>query len=186
MQFYNGVIPLPFATLDSSSVRHPHREYCDFLAAEVEARINELSFQGGQVIMGKHGSSKLDELIHLHASNCYFQNLAEEFSFDLMDVTDFRPALLQFMVAATPKDDIVNDILGNFDSYVNRMVVTPTSHFAPSGSSVEFVVDQVPDTVNPVKAKMAYVQVPNAEGDMHLNLVWRVRLGTSDLVAPVY
>jgi extracellular elastinolytic metalloproteinase len=179
LQFYNGAIPVPFTNLEVDSIRHPHREYCDFLTAEVETRVNEFSFQGsqgGQVIMGEHSSTKLDELTHVHVSNCRFQNLPDELVFDLTDVMDFRPALLQFMVAATPKDDVVNDILGNFDTHIDKMMVTSTSHFAPHGASVEFLVSQVPDTVNPVKAKMAYIQVPNTEGEMHLRLVWKVRL----------
>jgi extracellular elastinolytic metalloproteinase len=180
LQFYNGAIPMPFSSLEVDSIRHPHREYCDFLTAEIETRINEFSFQGsqgGQVSIGEHGSTKLDELTHVHVSNCRFQNLPNELVFDLKDVMDFRPALLQFMAAATPKDDVANDILGNFDALIDKMIVTPTSHFAPHGVSVEFQVGQVPDTVNPVKAKMAYLQVPNIEGEMHLKLVWKVRLG---------
>ena len=125
--------------------------------------------------MGKHNNAKLAELTHVFTSNCRFQNLPDEPSLRSADIMDFRPALLQFMVAATPEDDVVNDILGNFDSHMNKMVVTPTSEFAPPGGSVEFLVDQVPDAVNPVKAKMAYVQVPNGEDEMQLILVWKVR-----------
>lgn len=128
--------------------------------------------------MGKHSHAKLDELIHVLTSNCRFQDLPDELAFHFKDVMDFRPALLQFMVAATPNDDVVNDILGNFDSHMDRMVITPTSAFAPSGGSVEFLVDQVPDAINPVKAKMAYVQVLDVDDEMQLTLVWKVRLNS--------
>lgn len=178
--FHNGAIPVPFTQLAADSVRHPHHEYCDFLTAELEAWINEFSFQEGQIIMGEHSRSKLDELTHVHVSNCRFQNLPDELSFDFKDVMDFRPALLQFMVAATPNDVVVNDILGNFNSHMDKMIVTPTSHFAPQDSPVEFLVDQVPDAISPVRAKMAYVQVPNTEGEMHLTLVWKFEVEMQD------
>lgn len=162
-----------------ASIRHPHLEFCEFLTAEIEAHLNEFSSQDGQFVLNKRASTKLDELTHTLASNCRFQELPDQLASDFDDIMDLRPALLQFMVAATPKDDVVNRILGNFDSHVDKMVVTPTSHFVSQGSP-GFLVDSVPDAINPVKAKLAYVQVPNAEGEMHLVLVWKVCLVPSD------
>lgn len=148
------------------------------MTTELETRVNELSlFQSDQVAIGEHSPAHIEELGHLHLSNCAFQDLPYELpaSFNAVDdIADFRPALLQFMIAATPKGEVVNDILSNYDSYINEMTGTPTSHFASSSDSIEFLVDSVPDTVNPVKAKMAYIQVPNKKGDAtHLNLVWK-------------
>jgi extracellular elastinolytic metalloproteinase len=127
--------------------------------------------------MNKRTSTKLHELRHALVSNCGFQELPDQskFASDFDDGMDLRPALLQFMVAATPSDDVVNSILGNFDSHVAKMMVTPTSHFASQGSP-DFLVNSVPDAINPVKAKLAYVQAPDVEGNMHLVLVWKVCL----------
>jgi extracellular elastinolytic metalloproteinase len=135
-----------------------------------------MQFSDEQTPLGGHRDSE-GHLVHMHQSNCRFHNLADELSASSTseDVTDFRPALLQFMVAATPNDEVVNSILGNFDAHIDKMNISPTSDFAPSGETIEFMVDQVPDAVNPVKAKMAYIQVPSKKGDTtHLNLVWKV------------
>ncbi|RDB21981.1 Extracellular metalloproteinase MEP [Hypsizygus marmoreus] len=183
--FYQGSVPAPFVNIDTELVAHPHRDYCDLLTTELETRVNEVSqFSGEQVVLGKHTSARVEELAHIHASNCRHQNLPYEvpMSFNAVDdIADFRPALLQFMVAATPNDEVVNDILGNFEEHVNKMVVTPSDHFAPSGDSIEFTVGRVPDTVSPVKVKMAYIQVPSKKGDvMHLNLVWKFEVEMQD------
>jgi extracellular elastinolytic metalloproteinase len=173
--FYGGPIPMPSAQMEVDSIRHPHREYCEFLTSEVRARTNELS--PSQVAMGQHN---IAELAHILTSNCRFQNLSDEPSLHSTDVMDFRPALLQFMVVATPNNDVANDILRNFDSHMNKMVVIPTTQFAPPGGAVEFLVDKVPDAVNPVKAKMAYIQLPDAEDMMHLVLVWKFEVEMQD------
>ena len=59
------------------------------------------------------------------------------------------------------------------------MTVTPANYFTspiPGEHSVEFTVDNVPDTINPVKAKLAYIQVPSQGGQStDLHLVWKVR-----------
>lgn len=158
-------------------MRHPHGEYCEILTNELSSLDNSRAQSNGeQTVLGDHSDTG-GHLTHIHQSNCRYANLAEELaeSFTSDDVTDFRPALLQFMVAATPNDDVVNSILGNFDAHVDKMVIVDNSDFAPSGETIEFLVDRVPDTVNPVKAKMAYIQVPSKKGDAtHLNLVWKV------------
>jgi len=161
---------------------HPHRDYCNILINELEARNDEALqvqfYDGQQTVLGTQNPAHLEELNHIAHSNCRFHQVPYELptSFNAADdIVDFRPALLQFMIAATPKDEVVSDILDNYDAHLNGMVETPTHDFAPSGESIEFLVDNVPDTVNPVKARMAYIQVPNKEGDAtHLTLVWKV------------
>ncbi|KAF9466805.1 Fungalysin metallopeptidase-domain-containing protein [Collybia nuda] len=178
--FYNGAIPTPFTNLDSHLLRHPHGEYCDILETELAVLDNSL-LRGEQIVLGDRGG-KGEHLVHMHQSNCQFPDLANELAIPSSDdVADFRPALLQFMVAATPNDEVVNSILGNFDAHVDKMVIQDHSDFAPSGETIEFLVDRVPDAVNPVKARMAYIQVPNKKGDsMHLNLVWKFEVEMQD------
>jgi extracellular elastinolytic metalloproteinase len=83
------------------------------------------------------------------------------------------------MATATPDSRLASDILNHFSLHKDAMAVTPSNYFTSpiSGEhSVEFTVDNVPDTVNPVKAKLAYIQVPSQDGkNTELHLVWKVR-----------
>lgn len=95
----------------------------------------------------------------------------------LFSEDDIAPALLQFMIAATPNQDVINDILGNYEEYLEGLDIAPQlDGFAPTDDeSLTFYVYNVPDTVNPVKGTLAYVQVPNKRGDgTDLNLVYKV------------
>lgn len=118
-------------------------------------------------------------LTHLYYSNCQFDGLADDMALKrpqaIGDIGDMRPALLQFMVAATPKADVVNDILGNYDEHLNKLSVSGVNHFTPEGEQTYLFVDNVPDTVNPVKANIAYIQIPSKDGSVELVTVWKVR-----------
>lgn len=119
---------------------------------------------------GKHTPSVIMDLIN---ANCNFVKASS--LLDSVDMADFRPALLNFMATVTPNSDVQLDILRNFDEHVNKLSITQT--FAPSSDMPEFHVSEVPDAVNPVKAKLAYTQIPNQQGDAtELHLVWKVCL----------
>ena len=116
-------------------------------------------------------------LTHLHYSNCQHHDLP----YDLAsinpgsDAFDPRAALLQFMVAATPKSEMVNDILGNYEQHMEKMTFSDLSHLAPVDEPSYLYIEGAPETVNPVKAHLAYVQVPSKDGQsVDLNLVWKV------------
>ena len=113
-------------------------------------------------------------LEHMLKSNCEMLNFPS--SFDGEDISDCRPALLKFMATATPDSRVASDILNHFSHHKDAMTVTPVNYFTSATGSVEFTVDNVPDTVNPVKAKLAYIQVPSQDGEStDLHLVWKVR-----------
>ena len=115
------------------------------------------------------------ELEHMLKSNCEILDLPS--SFDEEDISDCRPALLKFMATATPDSRVASDILNHFSHHKDAMTVTPINYFTSSTSehSLEFTVDNVPDTVDPVKAKLAYIQVPSQDGEStDLHLVWKV------------
>jgi extracellular elastinolytic metalloproteinase len=128
-----------------------------------------------QVVMGSDSKGSHD-LEYMLQSNCGMLNLPS--SFDGEDISDCRPALLKFMATATPDSRLASDILNHFSLHKDAMAVTPSNYFTSpiSGEhSVEFTVDNVPDTVNPVKAKLAYIQVPSQDGkNTELHLVWKV------------
>jgi len=128
-----------------------------------------------QVIMGQATMPSTHDLEHMLDSNCQIFDLPSHLNSE--DMADFRPALLKFMATATPKSEVASDILKNFNKHMENMSITPVTHFAPSSGEqrIEFTVDQVPDAINPVKAKLAYIQVPNKAGDnTELHLVWKV------------
>jgi hypothetical protein len=122
------------------------------------------------------GPGSSHDLEHMLKSNCGILNLPE--SFDGEDISDCRPALLKFMATATPDSRVASDILDHFSHHKDAMTITPANHFTSSTGehSIELTVDNVPDTVNPVKAKLAYIQVPSQDGkSTDLHLVWKVR-----------
>lgn len=179
--FYNGPVP-PLSNGHLSAVRDVHKEACDEIFVSLSSLQRSRYVDSEQIPMG-HIPNRIPihELEHLLESNCRFLDLPSHLATD--DETDFRPALLKFMMTATPSSSVAGDILDNFDHYMKTMTFTPVSHFAPSGGSqqVEFSVGHVPDTVNPVKAKLAYIQVPNQAGDdTELHLVWKFEVEMKD------
>ncbi|KAJ7164487.1 Fungalysin metallopeptidase-domain-containing protein [Mycena filopes] len=163
--FFVGSAPAHLSqTALDDDIRHPHQEFCDGLS-------NELA-------KGK----ALKHLTHVHQSNCRFQDfplkMAAQGSHDL----DVRAPLLQFMVAATPNDRVVDDILSNYDSHLAQMSkYVDVHHFARSDEMPSLLVANVPDTLNPVKAKLAYIQVPGkTEDSVYLSLVWKFEVEMHD------
>ncbi|KAG5731727.1 Extracellular elastinolytic metalloproteinase [Termitomyces sp. T112] len=181
--FYDGQVPRYVGHEDTSLMTDPHRDYCDILSDHLDSSRALNSYGDQQTLTDPH-RPEIHELSHIHSSNCRHQNLPYELSSSFhssADISDFRHALLQFMVAATPKDDVVEDILSNFDKHLNELVIeAPTGHFAPT-SPMDVLVSNVPDTVNPVKARLAYIQVPSKDGDgTHLAVVWRFEVEMQD------
>lgn len=141
--------------------------------AELPVESNDQTIMGGRTRVHP-------ELRSLYiANNCEGQDIPYRFhdeSLATPEAGDVRAALLQFMLAATPNDKVQGDILSNYDGYLAKMTLTPVHHFASTGEPVVMQVDNVPDTVNPVRASLVYVQVPNETGDAtELHLVWKVR-----------
>jgi extracellular elastinolytic metalloproteinase len=187
--FYPGSAPSLLASPVAQKLRHPHREYCQELTSELEKQfLTFTSTQNDQVPMSRHENVEFDEyagpLTHLHYSNCQFHELADEMATArpqaIGDVGDMRPALLQFMVAATPKAEVVADILAKYDQHLEKMSISGFTHFAPGGEAAPILIDNVPDTVNPVKAHMAYVQVPTEDGSVELTAVWKFEVEMED------
>lgn len=178
--FFNGPSTAPFTDVHSDVVSHPHQELC----AELESTLTQ-SFQlqsGAQAPLGTgHGS--IEPAMNFLADHCggkqhipYRSSLTGP---EQVDLADPRHALLQFILAATPNSDLHASILAKYDSYLDNMSFsTPIPHFAPNGEiELKSIVENVPDTVNPVSAKIAYIQVPSKDkGEMYLQLVWRVSL----------
>lgn len=176
-QFYSGPAPAPFSsTVAPEDLRHPHDEFCHQLHNHISSLVRQTT--DAQVVMDTSVVSP--ELTHIADSNCAHPQLPASLT---SDPSDFRPALLQFMLAATPNRELVKDITENYQQHIDKMDVSDESHFAPGdeSSQIQFKVDNVPDAVNPVKARLAYVQVPNEAGDAtELQLVWKFEVEMQD------
>jgi extracellular elastinolytic metalloproteinase len=84
------------------------------------------------------------------------------------------------MIAATPEDHMVQDILSKYDNYINGMSSHMDSHFVGSETHIPIeIIDNVPETVNPVKARLAYIQIPDGDST-HLDLVWKFEVEMKD------
>ncbi len=120
----------------------------------------------------------LDRMSRLHSWNCEHVHtpyeLAQRGFTQSDDVADPRNALLQFMVAATPHDAVMAEILDKHDQIRENMISWFASHFIGDdhGILVE-MIDNVPDAVSPVKAKPVYIQLPDGDKTM-LMQAWRV------------
>jgi extracellular elastinolytic metalloproteinase len=125
----------------------------------------------------------LDRMSRLHRWNCDHvrspYELAQRGFTKSVDVADPRDALLQFMVAATPHDTVVAEILDKHDQIRENMISWFESHVIGDdyGILVE-MIDNVPDAVSPVKAKPVYIQLPDGDKTM-LMQAWRVRVPNS-------
>ncbi|KAF9524809.1 extracellular elastinolytic metallo proteinase [Crepidotus variabilis] len=177
--FYNGAAPQPYVNLNADTARDVRGEACDALFTSIRSLRHASVVDSEQLPMGSPSASHIPELIALADANCQPRELPDNLSSD----DDFRPALLKFMATATPSTAVATDILENFENHRDAMEVTPVNHLTHDEGEqpFEFTVDNVPDAVNPVKAKLAYIQVPNAAGDgTELQLVWKFEVEMQD------
>ncbi|KDQ57864.1 hypothetical protein JAAARDRAFT_685395 [Jaapia argillacea MUCL 33604] len=183
--FYRGQAPSSLID-DSSDLLHPHAEYCSQLSYELNQRwqfIDRYLASQDEVHVndGSIKASLIGDLEHIHESNCGFVSLPYELAHKSSNGFDFdaRNALLQFMIAATPNSEVVQDILSKYDQYVEGMSSTFERHLVAGEEAMVEMINNVPDTVNPVKAKLAYIQVPDGESTK-LQLVWRFEVEMQD------
>ncbi|KIY49610.1 hypothetical protein FISHEDRAFT_65088 [Fistulina hepatica ATCC 64428] len=149
--FYNGPV-------GEEGDIDPHAEYCRDLEASLDGQ---------------------EPLMALHHSNCRSHKLPQFVAQRAQIPGDVRSAVLQFMMAATPDENLSNDMIERYDNYLERMTVQETHHLLPTPGGPSLVVDNVPDTVNPVKARLAYVQVPKGDS-IALSLVWKLEAEMQD------
>ena len=182
IQAYRGAAPSNGPVRTSA---HPHADYCSELANELDARIvhHKRQLNGEQTViedLAYYRDTIIRPLEHILESTCAFADLPAKFLSKDHKLEDPRHALLQFMIAATPEDHMVQDILSKYDEYINRMSSYMDSHFVGGETHIPIeLIDNVPDTVSPVKARLAYIQVPDGDST-HLDLVWKFEVEMKD------
>jgi len=127
-----------------------------------------------------HKDEPLKRMHTLHRWNCEHVRTPSVFATrgfaQSLDIVDPRSALLQFMIAATPNDAVVEDILGNHDQIIRDMTswYIHEAHFLGDENTVMIeVIDNVPDAVTPVRTKPVYIQLPDGDKTT-LVQAWRV------------
>ena len=130
----------------------------------------QVTFNGAADVESIYG-----ELPHLYQSNCAHKDLPSMMP-DSGDYTDPRHALLQFMIAATPNEELASNIKDQYEAYLQKMIISSEHHFVGDhAATAAVIIDNVPDAVAPVKAKPVYVQVPDGD-KTSLMMSWRVCL----------
>jgi extracellular elastinolytic metalloproteinase len=161
----------------------PHAEFCNVLQERLFERLDtrQQQFTGADQIP-MSGELPIDEplerISRLHLWNCEHvqtpYELAEKGFVKPTDVPDPRHALLQFIIAATPNDAVVAEILDKHDQVIEDMTSWFEAHLVGDDDAVLVeMINNVPDTISPVKAKPVYIQLPDGDKTM-LMQAWRV------------
>lgn len=182
--FYRGTNEEdPFVSGLERGVPDAHAEYCSGLESEIDHRMALSRTESEQIVLG--AEEMLGVLPELYEWNCAHVKtpfvMASKAGFASTEDILGEPhrALLQFMVAATPKGELADDLMANPSSYLEKMSASWQTDFTGNHGVLRAVVDNVPDTVNPVKARMAFVQVPHGKSTA-LELVWKFEVEMED------
>lgn len=81
---------------------------------------------------------------------------------------DPRPAVLMFVIAATPSTSLADALSSGFDQRLSQVL-------ARSLSDHQFELENVPEAIGVVPVHKAYIQIPDGNSN-HLKLVWKVIL----------
>ncbi|EJD00359.1 uncharacterized protein FOMMEDRAFT_22193 [Fomitiporia mediterranea MF3/22] len=194
--FYRGIVPVPYTSPAlEQGLATPWETNCHHLESAMDGVFREdlrtLGGQSGQVRMGKLSdmSELAQRLEHLYSTNCGGVELTSNRVATLLadkrgdswnDLGSARDAVLTFMLAATPDENLQEDILARYDHYLEGISSTFDTHFHSDGTirTVESL-SNVPDTVNAVKAYHAYAQVPDGDRTL-LTLVWKIEAEMAD------
>ena len=121
----------------------------------------------------------MEHLWNMHMDNCV--SMAFISALDPVDgpqpysdLGSAAEAALRFMLAATPNEEVQADIMLRYKQHVENISSTFVDHYLGGSHTQRYeMLHGVPDTVNPVKAHVAYVQVPDGDKTA-LSLVWKV------------
>ena len=156
-----------------------HLQYCEVQSSLVDdvELVNDFTTSNGQVVFG--GKKTSSASIHPNCNTLPTVFKARESSLLSSrgeNVVDPRKAALHFMIAAHPSPEAADSIHDSFDTHLAEMTSTMESHLLGTLSQQIEMIHNVPGTVNPVKAKLVYVQTPNAP----LTLAWKLEVEMAD------
>ncbi|EKM51165.1 uncharacterized protein PHACADRAFT_263166 [Phanerochaete carnosa HHB-10118-sp] len=152
----DGQDPLTLAASDPAE-----RQRLDSLATEILGQVPQLF------------SSNCDRLRHASSSAITPQSEEE----------NPLSALLAFMLHATPSSELASAIHSSPRKYLDGMMLTMAHHLhnTDAPASPAFEIDGVPDATDKVRGRLAWMQVPKADGgEMSLELVWKFDVPMAD------
>lgn len=159
-----------------SSKVDPHADYCRTLEDEIASQLRQVDRTSRKAPVE---ASALEQLSYLYEWNCNFVDapdiMAQDIEFSAAeDVAsrDISRALLQFMLAATPSEDLQQEIMDDPSKFIPKMHVSFEHHMSEQPF---FTIENAPDAVNPVKGRLAFIQVPEGNSTT-LQLVFKVGL----------
>jgi len=96
------------------------------------------------------------------------------------DTHDPRRAALYFMIAAHPESSAVEELTRNFDATLDHMTVAHEHHFVGQDAQASAIISGLPGAVNPVKARVVYIQTPTENNETELHATWRLEVEMAD------
>ncbi|KZT03251.1 uncharacterized protein LAESUDRAFT_729281 [Laetiporus sulphureus 93-53] len=159
-----------------------HSEHCTNLLAALKRNEERFQIQNGQFSLRSTDfplSETLASQRRLYEWNCAHVDtpflMAEKPAFAAQQDREWRepePALLQFMIAVTSNDTLAQQLIDDPGAHLRSMATAWERHRVNGHYFPVAIVDNVPDAVKPVRAKLAYMQVPRS-GSTVLELVWQ-------------
>ncbi|CAE6527032.1 unnamed protein product [Rhizoctonia solani] len=95
------------------------------------------------------------------------------------DLYEPRRAALYFMIAAHPEPLVVDKLVRDFGAIIERMTLAHEHISLGQDIHQSTTISGLPGTVNPVKARMVYVQVPTGN-ETALYVTWRLEVEMAD------
>ncbi|KDQ09747.1 hypothetical protein BOTBODRAFT_137541 [Botryobasidium botryosum FD-172 SS1] len=181
--FYRGPTP-EFDGHPTSHSIDQHTEFCERLATRQRVA------QSSQVVLDNQAQPYAWDEDHESLStnygiNCNTHPLRQQsttLAHPDIPEPDPRRAALLFMIAAHPDHGVAESLLSNLNAEVEKISVAYETHFVGEHAQPMAILSNVPGTVNPVKARLAYVQSPESEGSQKtvLHLVHKLEVEMKD------
>jgi extracellular elastinolytic metalloproteinase len=152
-QFYRGSPPEDSGELDFS----PRADHCNDIKDQFSSNYQVFLKNGRQSVLAgsfEQGREHVGRVIDTHCTPSPV--------FEANHPATELQALLAFMVTASPDAKLSEDLRKDSTKYINQMTMSVEHELLGTGSSYQ-IIDNVPGAVSPVKARMAYVQVPKGE-----------------------
>lgn len=129
-----------------------------------------------------HGQTRLGSTNHINC-NSHATVLNKRSSVETLSsgdpLDDAKKAVLHFMIAAHPSPEHASDIAESFESHADSIEAVPVHDFSGSQSWPSIRLNNVPGSINPVRAHLAYVQSPSLS-ETKLSLVWKFEVEMTD------
>ncbi|KAG8681968.1 Fungalysin/Thermolysin Extracellular metalloproteinase 5, partial [Ceratobasidium sp. 394] len=167
--FFRGSAPAALGARPTSS----HATHCADFAGE------RMAVAGGdpQFVLAELSTAHEDMFAH-HCARPLAAVQEAATADSRKDTHDPRRAALYLMIAAHPDSSAVAQLTRDFDATLDHMTVGYEHHFSDSHPTA--VISGLPGAVNPVKARVVYIQTPTEDNKTQLHATWRLEVEMAD------